>query len=295
MNFLRNVVPRPPASFPSVFPGSKNIFRNDVENNDTLVTVVIPTYNRGKYITRAIESVLNQTIDNWKLLIIDDASTDHTPEIVRQYLDDPRIYYKRLKKNKGVSNALKQALKLVDTKYFAQLDSDDWYEPKTLEICLKKMEKSSNKVAMVYGNERVWKDKGKGKYKKLDKKKKRQIKGKYDLITYHPMVYPRFYRTKCLRKVGGWSTRVPERGRYAEDRQILLKLIRKYKFKWINKTLYNRLSHKKNNSRKKNVKKYAKVTRYLYKKALKDWGNKYKPKFKWVKGRLKVGKLVRKK
>ncbi len=294
MNQLRNVVPNPPASFPSVFPGSENIFTNDVENNEILVTVVIPTYNRAKYITRAIESVLNQTIDNWKLLIIDDASTDQTPEIVSQYLHDPRIYYKRLKKNKGVSNALKHALRIVDTKYFAQLDSDDWYEPKTLEICLKKMEKSNDHVAMVYGNERVWKEKGKRKYKKIDFKKKRQIKGKYDFITYHPMVYPRFYRTKCLRKVGGWSTLVPEKGRYAEDRQILLKLIRKYKFKWINKTLYNRLSHKKNNSRKNNVKKYAKVTRYLYKKALKDWGDKYKPKFKWIKGRLKVAKLVRK-
>ncbi|MBO8170770.1 MAG: glycosyltransferase family 2 protein [Bacillaceae bacterium] len=268
---------------------------NEQSREEPLVTVVIPTYNRARYLPNAIESVLNQTIDNWKLLIVDDASTDKTKKVVQRYLDDPRIEYVRLKKNKGVSHALKKALKMVDTKYFAQLDSDDWYEPKTLDVCIRKMEKAGHKVAMCYGNERLWKEKKKGKFKKKERKKKRQIKGKYDFITYHPMIYPRFYRTKCLKKVGGWSTSVPEKGRYAEDRQILLKLIKKYKFKYINQTLYNRLNHKKNNSRSKNAKKYARVTKYLYKKALKDWGNKYKPKFTWVSGRLKVGKLVKRK
>jgi hypothetical protein len=175
------------------------------------------------------------------------------------------------------------------------LDADDWYQRNTLKVMVRKMNHTSKKVAMCYGNEKKWRLTKKGKIKFVKKRKKRQIKDKYDLITYRPMVYPRFYRTKALRRVGGWSTNVPYHGRYAEDRQILLKLAGKYRFKWINKALYNRLEHGSNNSRRANARKYAKVTRYLYKKALKRWGKKYKAKFKWVKGRLKVVKLKRRK
>lgn len=258
-----------------------------------LVTVVIPTYNRAKYLPRAIQSIQGQTEDQWNLLIIDDGSKDDTEKVVRPYLSDPRVRYVRLKKNRGVSYALKRALSLVGTKYFAQLDADDWYEPDTLEKCLETMEKAKRKVAVAYGNEKVWRARKNGKIILKKRKKKRKIKGKYDFITYHPMIYPRFYRTKALRKVGGWKTSVPYGGRFAEDRQILLKLIARYKFKWVNKTLYNRLKHNKNNSRSDNRKKYAKVTRCLYKRALKKWGNKYRPKFIWKHGRLKVGKLLR--
>lgn len=257
-----------------------------------IVTVVIPAYNYGRFLPRAIHSVLAQTISNWMLMIIDDGSTDDTEQVVQPFLSDPRIHYVK-QKRRGLSYSLKHALSIVQTKYMAQLDADDWYEPITLESCIDKMEKSSQIVAMVYANEKIWKlRKEKLKFKKW--KKKRPIRGKYDFITYHPMVYPRFYRTEALRKVGGWKTNVPYGGRYAEDRQILLKLAGKYKFKWINQYLYNHLSHKANNSRQSNRLKYARVTRHLYHKALKRWGNKYRAKFVWVHGRLKVGKLIRK-
>lgn len=259
-----------------------------------LITVVIPTYNRAKFIARGINSVLGQTTENWKLLIIDDGSNDDTSAVVAPFLKDPRITYVKLKKNRGVCFSLNHALSLVDTKYFSQLDADDWYEPNTLATCLEEIEKSSSKVAIIYGNDKVWKVKGENKLKYGDTRKKRQINGKYDFITFHPMVYPRFYRTKALKEVGGWSRNVPENGRFAEDRQILLKLAGSYSFKWVNQPLYNRLKHKKNNSRIENRDKYARVTRYLYTSALKRWGNKYKPKFIWVSGRLKVGRLIKK-
>ncbi|HZG56434.1 glycosyltransferase family 2 protein [Paenibacillus sp.] len=266
----------------------------ETEAAEALVTVVIPTYNRAKFIARGIESVLKQTMPRWKLLIVDDGSKDKTEKVVRRYLHDPRIRYVKLRKNRGVCYTLNHALSLVDTPYFSQLDADDWYENDTLEHCLRKMEKGGRKLAIVYGNDKVWKAKRGGKLKYLGKKKKRQIRGKYDFITFHSMIYPRFYRTEALRKVGGWSTRVPQGGRFAEDRQILLKLAGRYRFKAVRKAIYNRLNHSSNNSRIENRDKYAKVTRYLYKKALKRWGDKYRPVFIWKRGRLKVGRLVRK-
>ncbi|MEX2460152.1 MAG: glycosyltransferase family 2 protein [Paenibacillaceae bacterium] len=258
-----------------------------------LITVVIPTYNRARYITRGINSVLRQTNRRWRLLIIDDGSSDHTKFVVRRFLKDSRIRYVKIRRNRGVCFALDYALSLVKTRYFSQLDADDWYEPSTLQTCLNQMIKSGRKVAVVYGNDKVWKAKPKGKIKYLKTKRKRQIHGKYDFITFHSMVYPRFYRTEALRNVGGWSTKVPKKGRYAEDRQILLKLAGRYSFKSVNRAVYNRLKHNKNNSRIGNRYKYALVTRFLYKSALRRWGNLYKPKFKWVRGRLKVGRLIR--
>lgn len=258
-----------------------------------LVTVVIPTYNRAKYLPRSIRSVQRQTFKNWDLLIIDDGSTDRTRKVVNRFLSDPRIRYVRLSSNKGVSYSLNHALNLVHTKYFSQLDSDDWYQKDTLKRCVRKMEKAGSNVAVVYGHERVWKVNKKGKIKFSRFKRKPVIKGKYDFITFRQMIYPRFYRTSALKRVNGWSTQVPMGGRYAEDRQILLKLAGYFKFKRINRVLYNRLQHKTNNSRGSNRMKYAKVTRFLYKDALKRWGNEYRPVFKWVKGRLKVGKLIK--
>ena len=60
--------------------------------NDKLVSIVMPTYNRGNVIHKAINSVINQSYSNWELIIIDDGSTDNTKEVVRYYLEkDSRI------------------------------------------------------------------------------------------------------------------------------------------------------------------------------------------------------------
>jgi glycosyltransferase involved in cell wall biosynthesis len=66
-------------------------------NKYPLITVVIPTYNRAKYIARGIRSVIRQTTGLWRLLIVDDGSTDRTRAVVRRFLKDPRIRYVRLK------------------------------------------------------------------------------------------------------------------------------------------------------------------------------------------------------
>ncbi|MGW9128958.1 glycosyltransferase family 2 protein, partial [Paenibacillus chitinolyticus] len=65
-------------------------------------TVVIPTYNRASYIRKAIRSVLKQTSKDWKLLIMDDASTDRTRQKVEKYLYHPNIMYYRMEKNSGI-------------------------------------------------------------------------------------------------------------------------------------------------------------------------------------------------
>ncbi len=97
-----------------------------------LVTVIIPTHNREKLIKRAINSVLNQTYQNLEILVIDDASTDNTRQVVEKY-EDKRINFIQLAENKGQCIARNNALRHAHGSYIAFLDSDDEWLPQKTE------------------------------------------------------------------------------------------------------------------------------------------------------------------
>lgn len=109
-----------------------------------LVSVIMPTYNCGKYIVDSIESVINQTITDWEIYVVDDCSTDNTAEILKPYLDRyPNIHYYALEKNCGPAVARTEAIKRAKGKYIAFLDSDDIWYPCKLEKQIEFMEKNS--------------------------------------------------------------------------------------------------------------------------------------------------------
>ena len=94
-------------------------------------SIIIPTYNRSKFIGSAIESVINQTYTDWELIIIDDGSTDNTKEIVSNF-HDPRILYK-YQNNQERSAARNNGIKIAKGEWICFLDSDDVYKVHHLE------------------------------------------------------------------------------------------------------------------------------------------------------------------
>ena len=96
-------------------------------NEQPLVSVILPSYNRADRILVAVDSVLNQTYDNLELIIVDDASEDETPEVIKS-LDDDRVKFIVHETNKGASAARNTALKEAKGKYVAYLDSDNEWE-----------------------------------------------------------------------------------------------------------------------------------------------------------------------
>lgn len=96
------------------------------------VSVIMPSYNTGKYIKESIKSVINQTYTNWELIIVDDCSTDNTDEIVNS-VSDTRVKYLKNKSNCGAAISRNRALHEAKGKYIAFLDSDDLWEPDKLE------------------------------------------------------------------------------------------------------------------------------------------------------------------
>lgn len=103
-----------------------------LEMVDGLVSIIMPSWNTGRFIGESIQSVLNQTYKNWELIIVDDCSTDNTDEIVTSF-DDERIRYFRNDKNSGAALTRNKAMREARGEWIAFLDSDDLWMPEKLE------------------------------------------------------------------------------------------------------------------------------------------------------------------
>ena len=97
-----------------------------------LISIITPAYNCEKFVAEAIESVLQQSFHNWEMIIVNDASTDHTPSILQMYTKrDKRIRVITNSKNLGVAKSRNIAIEAALGDYIAFLDSDDiWFKEK---------------------------------------------------------------------------------------------------------------------------------------------------------------------
>lgn len=98
-----------------------------------LVSIVMPSYNTGRFIKETIESVLAQTYTNWELIIVDDCSCDNTDTVVKPFLNDERVHYLKNEVNSGAAVSRNRALREANGKWIAFLDSDDLWDPVKLE------------------------------------------------------------------------------------------------------------------------------------------------------------------
>lgn len=97
-----------------------------------IVSVIMPVYNAEKYLGKTIESILNQTFEDFELVVVDDCSTDNTIKILREY-QDARIKTYLNKMNKGVAFSRNRAIQHSEGKYIAIMDHDDIAMPMRLE------------------------------------------------------------------------------------------------------------------------------------------------------------------
>ena len=99
-----------------------------------MVSVVIACHNYAHYLPEAIRSVQAQTFQDWESIIVDDASTDNTPEVVAKFMrEDPRVQYVRNPENLGPSSTRNLGISKARGEFIAVLDADDWWDPQKLE------------------------------------------------------------------------------------------------------------------------------------------------------------------
>lgn len=114
-------------------------------NASPLISIVMPTYNRGHCLDRAIASVLDQDYPQWELIIVDNHSTDDTEAVIARF-PDPRIRVMKIHNNGLIAASRNMGIRAARGKYVAFLDSDDWWVKKKLSVSVKALESGADVV-----------------------------------------------------------------------------------------------------------------------------------------------------
>jgi len=121
------------------------------KRENPLVSVIIPTYNRGRALKEAIDSVLAQNFSDFELIVVDDGSTDNTQDILSSYKEDIIVLKQN---NKGVSSARNRGITSASGRFIAFLDSDDLWLPQKLSIQVDFF--NANPDALICQTEEIW-------------------------------------------------------------------------------------------------------------------------------------------
>lgn len=210
----------------------------DSQKRETVtVSVIIPTYNRAHVISRAIRSVLNQTFQNWELIIVDDGSNDNTEEVVRSF-SDPRILYIHHQSNRGASAARNTGIQLARGRYIAFLDSDDEWLPEKLEKQLRVLESSDKDVGAVYTGA-IFIDEESGR----QRIKRPQAKGRIlmEELAYNPIGSASrvMIKRECFAKCGSFDEDFPP----LEDWDMWIRLAERYTIDYVDEALVKYFEH----------------------------------------------------
>lgn len=200
------------------------------------VTVYITNYNYGKYIIKAIESVLDQSLQNFEILIIDDGSTDESIEILKSYDDNPKINIIK-QNNKGLTISNNVALKIAKGKYIMRLDADDFLFKYSLETLSIELDKDPE-IGMVFGD-----------YYTIDEHEniiehfqRHDFNKDVSLFDQPAHGACTMFRIECLRQLGGYDETIRRQDGY----ELWLRFIEKYKVTNINKPIFYYRQHDKN-------------------------------------------------
>lgn len=226
----------------SLSPSKANSPRKESSSTPPTVSVILPTYNRGHLIVRAILSVLNQSYSDFELLIVDDGSTDQTQEVIAR-LDDSRIRYIRHKQNQGASAARNTGIKASLGRFLAFQDSDDEWLPNKLAQQVESLTQSPPKVGVVYS--RFWHIHGHRKSLIPSQMAKwvgwlpfkgRNLAGDlYDSLLRGNFITPQatLVRKECFEKAGLFDERMPR----FQDWELWLRIAKHYHFQYIDEPL----------------------------------------------------------
>lgn len=121
-----------------------------------MITVVVTTYNREKYVAECLDSIVNQTFREIEILCVDDVSTDGTYDILQQYAaKDSRIRLFRNARNSGVQVSRNLAIHEAKGEYITFVDDDDWLSPDCLEQCMREFRENPEVDCISLGEKRV--------------------------------------------------------------------------------------------------------------------------------------------
>lgn|SRR5690554_122731 len=198
----------------------------ELQSQNPLVSVVIPTFNRADFIREAVESVLAQTYPNFEILVVDDGSTDDTREVLKAYSQEPRLRY-FYQENQGQSVARNYALSEARGDFVCFLDSDNRWLPHKLEVSLQAFQENPD-VSVIYGDIITINEKG----EEISRHNMRRYSGRITPYLFQDncvSMNTSMTRRQCFSEMGGL-----EAGRRAaDDYELWLRFSARYKFLYI--------------------------------------------------------------
>jgi len=160
----------------------------------------MPFYNCEKYLDKAISSILNQTFQDFEFIIINDASSDRSDEIIQKYLTDKRIVYIKNRERKGIVYNLNKGIEISKADIIARMDGDDISEPQRLEVQYQFLQRNPN-IALVGCFVKLINEKGEICGRKIKPVTYQEIKK--DILIYSPFIHPTIMiRKDVFKKVG---------------------------------------------------------------------------------------------
>lgn len=209
--------------------------------NRPTISILMAVYNQRPYVSRAIESVLAQTSDDWELIVVDDGSNDGTKEVLQE-ISDPRIHIYRLSRNMGKAYCLDEALARSTGQYLLELDGDDWLDPDAVEQLVEITKNWPAGAAFIYGNVRLYIQ------RHSCPMLARILKGKpysdrHEFLINCDFFAPRLWRKQAVESVGGWPTESSGAGRIREAHRLAVRLLADYQFAYKDFTVYNYRKH----------------------------------------------------
>ena len=118
------------------------------KSKEGLISVIIPVYNVSEYISRCLDSVINQTYKNLEIIIVDDGSIDDSYKICKKYAEKDNRVWVLHKKNGGAACARKLGLLHASGEYIAMIDADDWIHPQYFSILVNIQKRSGSQIVI---------------------------------------------------------------------------------------------------------------------------------------------------
>ncbi|UCC94465.1 MAG: glycosyltransferase [Candidatus Omnitrophota bacterium] len=202
-----------------------------MDESQSKVSIVLPTYNGFQYIHQSIDSCLNQTHKNIELIIVDDASTDSTPQIIKSY-SDGRIHYIRNEANLGLANSLNKGFSYAQGEYFTWTSDDNYYSEQAIQVMAEELKKHRG-IDFVYANYYIVNDEGNvsGRERVTSVKK---------LYLWNCIGACFLYRRSVYETIGEYNPQVS----LFEDYEYWLRVRQRFSMKRLNKWLYYYRLHK---------------------------------------------------
>lgn len=192
------------------------------------VTVGIPVFNMANYVPQAIQSIMNQTFQDFEIIVLDDCSTDNIKEVMSTYTD-PRIKFFSFDENRGQMEAQNQMLARAEGEFFVPMSADDTIDPQHLAKCLIAFSKDpylefvSTQTDFIDNEGKPFEDKSHPFFQIEKASNKTQDQWKDKLYLGNVYFGVGMYRVYALKEVGGWDKKFD----VISDYEVYLKLIQR--------------------------------------------------------------------